>query len=95
MLFIKSDQPGGETQAVYLLGEDVEAMIDKSVDQRLRDHGYPVHERAELSKDMHFIRRKRQLVEHLTRQMATWLVHGLMVALGALTILGIKEYFRL
>ena len=64
----------------------------KQVIAALQDHGYPVGERSQIGKDMHFLRRKRLLAEQIIRQFWLLLMRGAMLALGALLLLGLKEY---
>ena len=95
MLFLKDGKNQDKPHAVYLLGEDMEAVLRKQIDRQLVDHGYTVGERADVSKDMNFLRNKRQLMEQTVRQAWAFMVRATLVALGALLVLGLKGYFKL
>ena len=95
MLFLKDGKDERAPHAVYLFNDDMEEMVRRKVDARLRDHGYAVDDRSEILKDMNFLRSKRLLVEQVTRQIWGLAVRGVMITLGAIIILGMKEYFSL
>ena len=92
MLFLKDGNDAAQPRAMYLLSDDMEAMLSRQVDGRLREHGVVLNDAAEIAKDMHFLRAKRQLCEQLSRQLWLLAMRGLLLGLGALILLGLKEY---
>ena len=92
MLFLRDEEGGQPPRAVYLLGDEFEQMLEKGIDRRMSEHGYPLNDSTALTKDMHFLRCKRQLSEQISRQSWLLFVRGIMIGLGALLILGLKEY---
>lgn len=92
MLFLKDGKDQAAPHAVYLFNDDMEQMVQRKVDGRLRDHGLPVGDRAEWLKDMSFLRSKRLFCEQATRQIWLLIIRGVMIAIGAVMLIGIKEY---
>lgn len=94
MLFLRDGKEPDQPRAVYLLNDDMEAMLDRQMRVCLREHGYPTGERAEIIKDMAFMRAKRLLMEQAVRQLWLLLIRGAVLALGALLLLGLQEYMK-
>lgn len=95
MLFLKDQKGEPGPRAVYLLSDDMEGLVAKQIARALGEHGYPTGERAEIIKDMAFMRAKRLLVERTAGQCWSLLVRGVLVAIGALIIIATKEFIRL
>lgn len=94
MLFVKDGKDHTEPSAVYLVSEDMESLIRAKVELCLRDHGYTIGQRDEVLKDLSFLRCKRQLIEHLCRQLWLFILRSIIIGCGVLIMIGLQEYVK-